>query len=318
MQIHLSNRIPRSEIDIVKDWHEPHGTPLISICCATYNHKDYIEDAILGFLKQECTAKFEIIIRDDASNDGTSSIVKHYANRYPKVIRPIINGNNLFNCGEKPHDAWKKLARGKYIAICEGDDYWISKDKIQIQFDFLETHPEYGLCCHPALTSQTEVEALGNKPRSSEIHSGKTVQLQDILDFNFVFTNSVMVRSDYLHEMQPHGLYMGDWPLWTFVISKSKAFHHDNIYGFYRKHNNGLWSSLSNADAFRHKLDFYDYIEDSMPHLSKMVRGSRRKHLEILLESHQIYIDKVMLLKKKPFLFVSKWLFSKLSHPRNR
>ena len=99
--------------------------PVVSICCPTYNHVNYIEAAICGFLAQETTFPFEIIVRDDASTDGTAEIVRQYSRRYPNIIRAVIEKENQLNKGVRPIHVWPSLATGEFIALCEGDDFWV-------------------------------------------------------------------------------------------------------------------------------------------------------------------------------------------------
>lgn len=116
--------------------------PLASICCITYNHASYIQEAIDSFLMQKTTFPFEILVHDDASTDGTTEILLGYAKKYPDIIKPIIQTKNQYTkCGLiNPRFVFPK-AKGKYIALCEGDDYWTDPSKLQKQVSFLENNP---------------------------------------------------------------------------------------------------------------------------------------------------------------------------------
>jgi glycosyltransferase involved in cell wall biosynthesis len=133
----------RNQEEIMGDWGGG-ASPLVSICCITYNHVSYIMEAIDSFLMQETTFPFEILIHDDASTDGTTDIIIDYANKYPDIIRTIIQTENQYSKGGLiyPRFVFPK-ARGKYIALCEGDDYWTDKTKLQKQVNFLENNPDY-------------------------------------------------------------------------------------------------------------------------------------------------------------------------------
>lgn len=124
--------------------------PLVSICCLTYNHVQYVAACLDGFLSQKTTFGIEILVHDDASTDGTTDIIKDYAEKYPEIIFPLYEEENQYS---KYHGAMDIIfnysrARGKYIAYCEGDDYWTDPLKLQKQVDFLESHPEYSVCFH--------------------------------------------------------------------------------------------------------------------------------------------------------------------------
>lgn len=121
--------------------------PEVSILCPTFNHENYIEDALNGFLIQETNFPFEIIIHDDASTDNTRKILLEWKNRYPDKICLILEAENQF---QKRVSVLQKFmlpqAKGKYIAVCEGDDFWTDPHKLQIQYDAMEAHPEASCC----------------------------------------------------------------------------------------------------------------------------------------------------------------------------
>lgn len=121
----------------------------VSICCITYNHEKYIRDALESFLMQKTNFKYEIIVHDDASTDQTPQIIKEYAEKYPNIIVPILQTKNQYSQGIKIAATyiWPR-ARGKYITICEGDDFWIDEHKLQKQFEKMEIDKELAFCCH--------------------------------------------------------------------------------------------------------------------------------------------------------------------------
>ena len=123
----------------------PNTEPLVSIDCITYNHEAYIRDALEGFLMQKTDFTFEVLIHDDASTDQTANIIRKYEKKYPDIIKPIYQKDNQYSKGIQISRQFQyPRARGKYIAICEGDDYWIDPYKLQKQVDFLEAHHDYG------------------------------------------------------------------------------------------------------------------------------------------------------------------------------
>ena len=126
------------------------STPLVSICCLTYNHAPFIRKCLDGFLMQQTDFPIEILIHDDCSTDGTTEIIKEYAAQYPDVIFPLYEEENKYSRGGAGKmDLYNyNRARGRYIAYCEGDDYWTDPLKLQKQVDFMESHPEYSVCFH--------------------------------------------------------------------------------------------------------------------------------------------------------------------------
>ena len=120
---------------------------LVSIQCITYNHESYIRHCLDGFVMQKTNFRFEVIVHDDASTDNTVEIIRQYVEKYPDIIKPIYEKENQYS--KIGFDGIFRImnehSKGKYIAICEGDDYWIDPFKLQKQVDFLENHTEYGM-----------------------------------------------------------------------------------------------------------------------------------------------------------------------------
>lgn len=129
------------------------NNPLVVVWCITYNQKAFIRDALNGFLIQKTNFPIEVVVHDDASSDGTTEIVMEYAEKYPELFTPMIETENQWKKG-----GLKRIItimneyhrRGKYIAFCEGDDYWTDENKLQYQVDYLENHHEYSMCFHSA------------------------------------------------------------------------------------------------------------------------------------------------------------------------
>jgi glycosyltransferase involved in cell wall biosynthesis len=140
-------------------------TPLVSISCISFNQENYIEKTIEYFLNQEVNYPVEILIHDDASTDKTQEIIKRYQKKYPHIIKPILQTENQFSQGVKCIHATFNFfrSRGKYIATCEGDDYWIDSNKLNIQINFLENNKDFSLTSHEAyMTSIIHKKSLRN------------------------------------------------------------------------------------------------------------------------------------------------------------
>jgi glycosyltransferase involved in cell wall biosynthesis len=142
----------------------PSELPLLSIVCPSYNQEAFIAQTLDSFLAQQTTFTFEILINDDASTDGTARIIAEYARRYPQIIRPFYQQVNQYQYGKPCVPGLFAEARGRYIAYCEADDYWTDPRKLQIQVDFLESHPEYVITYHDAMAFDS--------------HGDKGIQLQ--------------------------------------------------------------------------------------------------------------------------------------------
>ena len=134
-----------TEQEIMQNWKS--NDILLSINTLTFNHENYIAQCIEGILSQKTDFAFELLIHDDASTDNTANIIREYEKKYPNIIKPIYQTENQWKKGIKNSATYQyPRAKGKYIAVCEGDDYWIDENKLQMQVDFLEENLEYGMC----------------------------------------------------------------------------------------------------------------------------------------------------------------------------
>lgn len=132
----------------------------LSIICTVYNHEKYIEKALNGFLMQKVNFNYEILINDDVSTDNSAKILRKYEKKYKDKIKVIYQKENQYSKGISPSKFLYETARGKYLAICEGDDYWIDENKLQKQVDFLENDPEYVATYHNVYVVDSEGEKL--------------------------------------------------------------------------------------------------------------------------------------------------------------
>ena len=124
----------------------------VSVLCATFNHEDYLRQTLDSFIAQKTDFPFEVLVNDDASTDSTAEILREYSERYPEIIRPFYQEQNLYSRRMNVYDlVFFPAARGKYIALCEGDDYWNDPEKLQRQADWLDTHPDYSACVHNSI-----------------------------------------------------------------------------------------------------------------------------------------------------------------------
>jgi hypothetical protein len=168
---------PRSEADVTARWVD--GPPRVSILCATYQHVGFIEDALRGFLGQETDFPFEIIVRDDASSDGTADIVSDYATRYPGVVRAVLETVNTY-ATTTPSMVLTDLASGTFYATCEGDDYWIDPWKVTSQVEVLSAAEDVHVVGHSMVIIRDGRVAGFSGQRSGDDrpyrHSGRDLQ----------------------------------------------------------------------------------------------------------------------------------------------
>lgn len=232
---------PKSELEIMSSWGKEHSGPLVSILCHTYNHVGFLQDALNGFLMQETTFPFEIILHDDASTDGTIEIVNKYSEAYPNIIIPIIQTENQYSKGCKPSEITLPLAKGKYIAFCEGDDYWIDEAKLNKQKIFLENNVNFNLVFTDRL-----VEIDGKYINA--LYKHKNYTRKDVLQGFIPPTQTMMFRRNYdlIATMKSYpDNPSGDRMIAYYYSGFSVLGHIQDCTSVYRVTGNGVWSSLS-------------------------------------------------------------------------
>ncbi|WP_386080159.1 glycosyltransferase [Vreelandella sp. F11] len=226
------------------------GEPVVTVLCPTYNHAPYIEDTLKGFVSQKTNFPFEVIVIDDASTDGTQSIIKKYAEEYPELIYPILNEFNLKSQNKTIASDLKEMVRGKYMAHCEGDDYWVDENQLQLQHDFMEKNPEYSVCYHNAFVLKDgEVVSWSKLPENEK----RDFSQEDLLLNNcFLLTMTRFVRKEiYFSAPIPENPRIGNGDNLTITRLglAGKGKYLDNIKPTaYRLHNNSAWSSKSSLD----------------------------------------------------------------------
>jgi len=174
----------------------------VSVCCFAYNHEEYIRDALEGFVKQKTNFDYEVIIHDDASTDNTAKIIREYEEKYPEIIKPIYQTENQHSKNvNKVKEFVLPIARGKYIAFCEGDDYWIDEDKLQLQYDYMEEHENCSLVAHMALTYHMDGSYYTPyTTRSFVSEEQRHISAEEIINKHTVFPTAAMFfRMDYYH-----------------------------------------------------------------------------------------------------------------------
>lgn len=256
--------------DIMKNWGVDNSdNPLVSIKCMTFNHENYIAQCIDGFLMQKTNFPFEILIHDDCSTDKTESIVREYEKRFPKIIKGLYETENQWQKGCGAHHIKIDAAiKGKYIALCEGDDYWIDENKLQMQVDFLEKNPEYGMCYTKA-KQYIQSNHKFNKRVIGSCFDG----FEDLLkNGNRIPTLTSVYRKDlldkYQKDIQPSdkGWLMGDYPMWLYFSHESKVKFIDEVTAVYRVLENSASHSLDVEKQFRFEKnteeikDFYSKL----------------------------------------------------------
>lgn len=248
----------KSQNEIMAKWPNDWETPLVSIRCITYNHEAFIAQALNGFLMQVTEFPFEIVVHDDASTDKTADIIREYEAKYPRIIKALYEKENQYS----KHDGslgriMDAECKGKYLAFCEGDDYWIDAYKIQKQISFLEEHPEYGF---------SYTNAKGFDQSKNSFYDMKVKGFSGMLyDFEIkcdidIWTLTFLCRKDlYLSrpKLDPHKFFCGDRLAFFYISRHSKGFYLPEITSVYRKQKNSASHFTSRSKKARFSFFIY-------------------------------------------------------------
>lgn len=227
---------------------------LVSISCITYNHEKYIEKAINSFLEQKTNFKFEILIYDDASTDNTQNIIKEYQKKYPEIIKPILSRENKYSKGLRrvTYLYNHNRARGKYVAICEGDDYWIDEYKLQKQIDYMEKNKFCTLTFHNAIKLNDTTNMYEEKMIDTMIES-KKMNAGEVLNLRFIPTASTIYKKSSMNN-PPKWFFnsiTGDLSCNLIVSSRGYAYYFNEVMSVYRVGNcnslMGRWKLEQNS-----------------------------------------------------------------------
>ena len=235
--------------------------PLVSVCCLTYNHKEYIKNALDSILIQKVDFEYELIIHDDSSTDGTVEVIKEYTNKHPSIIKPIFQPENLMSSGIGIYQLYTEYllpkANGKYIAICEGDDYWTDINKLQQQIDFLENNPQSMICFHKVgIQKNDHINFDIYEEYHRRILGDRTeFTITDLLKDNVIPNCSVVYRNiicEYPKLFKD--ILFADWPLHLLYAEKGGIGYINKFMANHRDHENGLWNGSSFADRIKSNI----------------------------------------------------------------
>lgn len=211
---------------------------MVSIRCIAYNQEAYIRQCLDGFVMQKTNFRFEAIVHDDASTDGTADIIKEYAAKYPDIIKPILESENQYSKGGNIlYNIMENHLYGKYVCICEGDDYWTDPNKLQKQVDYLESHPD----CVLVHTGVAFVDKKSSIIEEKHFDDTNIDYKKYIIEKgNPIVSASVCYRRDVdlewgsIRETMPFKLMMGDKPHWIFLATKGTFKYLHEITTAYR------------------------------------------------------------------------------------
>lgn len=255
---------------------------IVSVCCATYNHENYIRQCLEGFVIQQTTFPFEILIHEDASTDNTAGIVKEFEAKYPHLFRCVYQTVNQFAIQNTLTNILFPMSRGKYIALCEGDDYWTDPNKLQRQVDFLEANKEFSISTHNVLSKL--YDAAGNLLNELEWFGKNHKEIYTINDLLMYgsggATCSMVFRRVALDPLPEAFNFLkgGDWPLQIFCATKGKMKYFTDAMGVYRRNPSGLIASTRTITIFK------DFGTDTCKYLNRYFNYKYNREI-----SYQLY-----------------------------
>jgi glycosyltransferase involved in cell wall biosynthesis len=239
----------------------PSATPKVSVLMLAYNHEKYIAQAIDSVLMQKTDFPYELIVGEDCSPDGTREIVREYSRKYPEIVHAHLRERNIGARENSRGIFW--ASRGKYLALLEGDDYWTSPKKLQLQADLLDAHPETSLCAHPCVWNYED----GSQPDTvvPELPGG-FYGIENLLRGDRLSTCSVMFRrviEDIGPECYNH-LAMGDLPLFVELARRGNICLLKETMGVYRIQAGGFWSGMATIRREKECLALYQALYDNL------------------------------------------------------
>ena len=267
---------------------------LVSIITLAYNHESYIRECLDGILMQKTSFKFELLIHDDASTDNTANIIREYEAKHSDIIKPIYQTENQYSKRVPIGSTYLyPRAKGKYIALCEGDDYWTDPYKLQKQVDILENNPEIGLV-------YSQVEAFDNNGDIGP-YAGEVLDAKSLLYANGIVTLTTCFRKkmhlEYINDVKPErkNWLMGDYPMWIWFLYNSKAYFFKEVMGKYRI----LPNSASHSTNIDRVIAFEESVLDVRLFFINKYWKNERKLLKDVYTSITWYIIKLYIVNKR-------------------
>lgn len=266
--------------------------PLVSVCIQTYQHKDFIAECIESAIKQKTNFPFEIIIGEDDSTDGTREVCKEYSEKYPHLIKLFLRSekDKIYVYGQKTgrHNYIENLktAKGKYIALLDGDDYWTDEQKLQKQADFMEANPGCSLSYHK-IFYQDIFKTPEEKPGSFWQDPNIRFTIQAFFEHEcFISPVSCMLRKKNIEEM-PSWFYevpILDLPLFLYNALKGDIGFIPETMGVYRSHPGGMWRGQRSPGNTIRYWRMYKTLADNMPeqYREKLLQNRHKKGVRLI------------------------------------
>jgi glycosyltransferase involved in cell wall biosynthesis len=248
----------------------------ISVCIVTYNHEAFIRECLEGAVSQQLTCDYEIVIGEDCSKDNTLAICREFQERYPHLIKILSTPENLGMMKNGVRTA--EACTGDYMAVCEGDDYWIDPHKLQRQFDFLEANPDYSMIAENGLVLNT---VLNNERPFNSIPECD-LEVVDLLRKRQFPSASVLLRSKYVKNNYPKPKYAGDTFLWCYLATHGKVKYLPIISSVYRRGLQGVVLSTNKVEWAKLMENWNIEISEMLPEDFDRAIFKRRNYAEYM------------------------------------
>ena len=308
----------------------------LTVITTTYNQKNFIKDALDGIVRQKTKFPFIAVVCDDCSTDGTPEILAKYAKKYPKIIKPIYNKKNKGAMDNFIQTLSK--ANSEYVALCDGDDYWVDEHKLQKQVDFLDSHKEYTICFHK---TKIFFEDNSDKERIFPEKLKETSMFADLIKESYIPANTVVYRWAFwntpvkIKDTFPKNIVPGDYFVHLIHAKNGKIGFINEVMSHYRRHDQGMWwltSQVGREDEFLLKyglkyLNFFVAVEGYFKlnkNTYRFIKGYLMEKLIWLYLDRGFFDELFKLRELHKVLFDSvaknisynKFVYEKLSKPR--
>lgn len=268
--------------------------PLLSVVVVTYNHKPFIAECLDSILAQQCSFPYEVLIGEDESTDGTREICQSYAEKYPDQVRLFLRSrSDVIEVDGKPSGRFNfietvKEARGKYVAVCDGDDYWSDTGKLQKQVDFLEGNPDFAASYHPISLHRQSSGETEHAPISAPQPDKSKVTLEDLAQYGCIPNTSSAVFRNIFQDGFPEWFKQsptGDYPLFMLLAQHGPLGFQEGHMAVYRLHGDGFWSPKGRVDMYLKMARGIKVLlqHDFKPEIKQQLIDQNRKNLRDLI-----------------------------------
>lgn len=247
-------------------------TPLLTVWITTYNHENFIAEALESVLNQQTSFAFDIVLGEDCSTDRTRQIVIAYANKYPEKIRLYLPEKNLgmIEMFRRTYE----MCTARYIALLDGDDYWIDPLKLQKQVDLLETDPNISFCFHKVKYYNEKSKRLYERKEPDKYSAGSVLSHEDLTTIHNPISAPSVVMRNVLGRKLPEWFYFLPYPdlgMYLLLLQHGKAKYLNEMMGVYRFHPGGAWSGEKKYVNDRKHIALFESVERHLPLIDKVL-----------------------------------------------